>query len=320
MIDGPPSVARKTAVVAIGGNALSPPGEPATVDNQFRHTRQSLSAIVEFVARGWNVAIVHGNAPQVGDELLRNERARDVVEELPLGVLVASTAGWIGYMIQQSLQNALAAVGRTRNVATVITQVLVDPDHPATREPRKFIGRALDQETAEALRKAGVQVERDGQGRLRRRVPSPVPLAVLEAPVVAELVARGDIVVTAGGGGSPVYRDPRRGLEGVDAVVDKDLAAALLARDIGAAVLVILTDVEGVYEGYGTPEARLLSRLTADEARELLAGSELGQGSMRPKVAAALQFVEDGGERAVIAALSDAARAAEGECGTVLVA
>lgn len=320
MIDGPPSVARKTAVVAIGGNALSPPGESATVDNQFRHTRQSLSAIVEFAARGWNVAIVHGNAPQVGDELLRNERARDVVEELPLGVLVASTAGWIGYMIQQSLQNALAAVGRTRNVATVITQVLVDPDDPATRQPRKFIGRALDQETAGALRKSGVQVERDDQGRLRRRVPSPVPLAVLEAPVVAELVARGDIVVTAGGGGSPVYRNPRGGLEGVDAVVDKDLAAALLARDIGAAVLVILTDVEGVYEGYGTPEARLLSRLTAEEARELLAGSELGQGSMRPKVAAALQFVEEGGERAVIAALSDAARAVEGECGTVLVA
>jgi carbamate kinase len=309
-----------TAVVAIGGNALSPAGESAGVANQFRHTRESMDPIVEFASRGWNLAIVHGNGPQVGDELLRNERARDVVEELPLGVLVATTAGWIGYMIQQTLQNALVAAGQMREVLTVVTQVLVDPDDPATREPRKFIGRVLDEETAEALRAAGVCVEEDDRGRLRRRVPSPIPLAVVEADAIARLVAAGTIVVAAGGGGSPVYRDPHLGLEGVDAVIDKDLAAALLARDIGASVLLSLTDVEGVYRGFGTAEACLLRHLNVGEARELLGSGELGEGSMRPKVAAALQFVEEGGRQAIIAALGDAARAAAGEAGTVIEA
>lgn len=310
---------RQTAVVAIGGNALSPAGDPAAVANQFRHTRESLAQIVDFVARGWNVAIVHGNGPQVGDELVRNERARDVVDELPLGVLVASTAGWIGYMIQQSLQNALARQGSARGVVTVITQVVVDPEAPGSRAPRKFIGRALDESTAERLRRAGARVEADDQGRLRRRVPSPEPRQVVEAPVIARLVERGEVVVAAGGGGSPVYRDARLGLEGVDAVVDKDLAAALLAREIGASVLLILTDVAGVFERYGTAEARLIRRLSGPEARELLRGGELGEGSMRPKVRAALEFVEGGGERAVIAALQDAAPAVDGEAGTVIV-
>ncbi len=311
-------MSRGTAVVAIGGNALSPAGEPAAVANQFRHTRESLAPIVELVARGWNVAIVHGNGPQVGDELLRNERARDVVEQLPLGVLVASTAGWIGYMIQQSLQNALTAAGLERNVVSVLTQVVVDPEDPASREPRKFIGRALDPETAAALRNEGLIVERDDQGRLRRRVPSPLPREIVEAPVVKHLVGRGDVVVAAGGGGSPVYRHAGLGLEGLDAVVDKDFAAALLARDIAARVLLVLTDVEGVYRAYGTPEQRLLRHLDLEEARALLASDELGQGSMRPKVAAAAQFVERGGGRAVIAALEDAAAALDGEKGTVL--
>lgn len=308
----------RTAVVAIGGNALSPRGEPATVENQFRHTRESLAPIVDFACRGWKVAVVHGNGPQVGDELLRNECAREVIPPLPLGVLVAETAGWIGYMIQQSLENALARAGAGRKVATLITQVRVDRDAPSTREPRKFIGRALSPEMGASLRAEGVPVEEDEDGVLRRRVPSPEPLEVVEASLIAHLVNRGDIVVAAGGGGIPVYRDRELGLEGIDAVVDKDLAAALLGREIGAELLLLLTDVDGVYRDFGTAGARRLERLTVSEARQLLAGTQLGVGSMEPKVRAAVHFLEWGGVRAVIADLEDAPRAVDGGVGTTI--
>jgi carbamate kinase len=309
----------KAVVVAIGGNALSPSGESASVHNQFRHTRESLRSIVEFALDGWKIAIVHGNGPQVGDELLRNEMARAVVSQLPLGVLVASTAGWIGYMIQQSLQNALEAAGSSRRVVTIITQARVAPDDPSMREPTKFIGRKISPEVADALRADGTRIEEDSRGNLRRRVPSPIPVQICESRVVAELVARGEIVIAAGGGGIPVYRDARLGTEGVDAVVDKDRAASLLANEIGAAILLILTDVDGVYENWGTPEARRLPVLTASETRLLMASGQLGSGSMAPKVEAAMHFVENGGERAIIAALEEGPAALAGKVGTSIV-
>ncbi|HKK27815.1 MAG TPA: carbamate kinase [Gemmatimonadota bacterium] len=309
----------RSVVVAIGGNALSPSGEPATVTNQFRHTRESLAPIVDFVLEGRNVAIVHGNGPQVGDELLRGEVARDAVAPLPLGVLVAATAGWIGYMIQQSLENALRRAGSERRVVTLVTQIEVDREDPAAREPRKFVGREVDAEDVERLREDGFAVERDDRGRLRRRVASPPPTSIVEAPLVAELVGRGDIVIAAGGGGIPVYQDPDLGLEGLDVVVDKDRAAALLASEIGADILLVLTDVDGVYRDFGTPDARRIERLTVEEAKALLASGELGVGSMAPKVEAAVAFVESGGQRAVIAELRHARRALAGREGTEIV-
>lgn len=309
-----------TAVVAIGGNALSPTDEGPTVANQFRHTRESLAPVVQFAEQGWNVAVVHGNGPQVGDELRRNEVARDQVSQLPLGVLVASTAGWIGYMIQQSLQNALAAAGTDRRVVTVITQARVDPDDPDLSRPTKFVGRSVDPEAAEDVQGQWTRVARDGEGTLRRRVPSPAPLEIVESEVVGALVEAGIVVVAAGGGGIPVYQDPALGLEGLDVVIDKDRSAALLARDIGAELLLVLTDVDGVYRDYGTPDARKLSRIGIEEARSLLRENELGEGSMKPKVEAAVRYLEGGGGRAVIAALEDAAAAAGGEAGTTIVA
>jgi len=305
-------------IVAIGGNALSPAGESATVENQFRHTRESMEPIVDLALQGWKIAVVHGNGPQVGDELRRNEVARSRVEQLPLGVLVAATAGWIGYMIQQSLQNALLVAGSDRRVVTLITQSLVDPDDPSMRQPTKFIGRGIRPGVADELREEGLRIEADSRGNLRRRVPSPVPVEIRESRMVAELVARGDIVIAAGGGGIPVYVDPQLGVEGVDAVVDKDRAAALLGHEIGAAVLLILTDVDGVYEGWGTDDARLLSRLTASEARGLVESGALGAGSMGPKVEAALHFVEGGGERAIIAALHEGPAGLAGTSGTTV--
>ncbi|MFW6206180.1 MAG: carbamate kinase [Gemmatimonadota bacterium] len=305
--------------MAIGGNALSPSGEPATVTNQFRHTRQSLTSIVRFVLEGRRVAVVHGNGPQVGDELRRGELARGEVEPLPLGVLVASTAGWIGYMIQQSLQNALHLAGSDRRVVTVLSQVLVDPADPGLERPSKFVGRPVREEDREALAEEGYRVAEDARGRLRRQVPSPDPVGFVEAETIRELVERGHVVITGGGGGIPVYRDPELGLEGLDVVLDKDRSAALLAREIGASVLLILTDVDAVYRDFGTADARPIARLRVGEARELVAGSELGEGSMRPKVEAAVRFVDDGGGRAVIADLAEASRALAGDAGTEIL-
>ena len=305
-------------MVAIGGNALSPSGESASVTNQFRHTRESLVSIVNLAREGWNIAIVHGNGPQVGDELLRNGVARTEVEQLPLGVLVAATAGWIGYMIQQSLQNALVGTGSDRRVATLITQSRVDPDDPALSKPTKFIGRGLSESDALELRRDGVLIAEDPRGNLRRLVPSPVPVEIVESDMVRELVLRGDIVIAAGGGGIPVYRDPVLGLEGVDAVVDKDRAAAILGREIGARILLILTDVDGVYENWGTDRARRIPELSIAQAESLVAGESLGAGSMRPKLEAAVDFLASGGEMAIIAALEDGPAALAGEAGTTI--
>jgi carbamate kinase len=309
---------RKRVVIAIGGNALSPAGGPAEIATQFRHTRESLAPIMEFARRRWCIAIVHGNGPQVGDALLRNEMARALVDELPLGVLVAGTAGWIGYMIQQSLQNALARAGIERNVVTVITQVLVDRDHPSTLQPRKFVGRTVGPDVARELEAEGAVIRPDGRGELRRVVASPDPVEIVEADVVRGLVEAGTIVIAAGGGGTPVYRDPVLGLEGLDAVIDKDLAAAILAVKIDASTLLILTDVDGVFRAFGTPEQELIGRLTPEEGRVLLASGELGEGSMHPKLKAAVEFVERSGGRAIIAELHQATAALDGLAGTTV--
>lgn len=308
-----------SAVIALGGNALARAGEPPTIANQFRHTRESLSPIVELARRGWHLVLVHGNGPQVGDELLRTELAQPLVEPLPLGVLVAGTAGWIGYMIQQSLQNALTRAGVEREVVTVVTQTLVDPEDPGCRAASKPIGHALPDDRAQQLRALGIDLGRDGAGNWRRLARSPAPQAVIEYPVVNRLVREGVIVIAAGGGGPPVYQDARLGLEGVDAVVDKDRVAAILAQELESDVLMILTDVDAVYQGWGTANARRLDRLMVSEARALLEGETLGAGSMRPKVEAAVGFVEAGGERAVIAHLADGLAALAGQTGTTIV-
>ena len=309
----------RTIVVALGGNALAQPGEEGTITEQFRHTRESLGAVVELAREGWRIAIVHGNGPQVGNALIQNERARDLVPPLPLGVLVAGTEGWIGYMIQQSLQNALRRAGVQRQVVTVVTQVRVDPDDPSLREPTKPIGRTMVEDEARRLAdELGWRIA-PTRGGWRRVVPSPRPLEIVERPMIRALVEQGHLVIAAGGGGAPVYEDPALGLEGVDAVVDKDRAAAILGRDIGAETLVILTDVECVYTGYGTPEQRAVERLTVADAEALLRGRELASGSMAPKVEAAADFVRQGGRRAVIARLDQGREAVEGRAGTEIV-
>jgi carbamate kinase len=307
-----------TAVLALGGNALARADEPATIANQFRHARESMAAVVPLAREGWRIVIVHGNGPQVGDSLVRNEVARRVVEPLPLGVLVAETAGWIGYMLQQSLQNALATARVRRDVVTLVTQTLVDRFDPALGAPSKPIGQPLTEDEAARLREAGRAVGRDGAGAWRRMTTSPRPLGVVEFPVIRNLLEQGVIVIAAGGGGPPVYEDPLLGLEGVDAVVDKDRVAGVLARQLGADVLMILTNVEAVYEGWGTPAARPLRRMTVGRAEALIAEGAFDAGGMRPKVEAAAGFATEGG-RAIIAHLGSGPAALRGETGTTIV-
>jgi carbamate kinase len=305
-------------VVALGGNALAPAGERADIHTQFRHTRQSLAAVVALAQDGWQIAIVHGNGPQVGDALERNEAAHDRIAPLPLGVLVAATAGWIGYMIQQSLQNALLKAGTDREVLTIITQTAIDADDVALEKPTKPIGHALESGLIERVRARGAAVGQDARGRWRRLAPSPVPTDVVEADAVRKLVFEGKIVIASGGGGPPVYFDRTLGWEGVDAVVDKDRVAAILGTRLGADTLLILTDVDAVYRDWGTPDATPIRRMSLDKAETMLRGGELGVGSMRPKVEAAVGFLRGGGQRAVIADLHLGLQAVRGETGTTI--
>jgi carbamate kinase len=308
----------RTIVVALGGNALQPEGERGDIHDQFRHTRESLGAIVDLAGKNWRIAIVHGNGPQIGDALMREEYSRAQVPPLPLGVLVAATAGWIGYMIQQSLENALENAGVNRAVVTLITQVVVDSEAARAR-PTKPIGRPMDETRARRLEsEQGWSVAEVGSA-WRRVVPSPVPLEIVEAEQIRRLVENDVIVIAAGGGGTPVYRDPVLRLEGIDAVIDKDRAAEVLAAGIGAAVLLILTNVDGVYRSFGTEQQELLREVNVDEADRLLAAGEFGEGSMGPKVEAAIAFIRSGGKRAIIGRLDQGLGAVLGESGTAIV-
>jgi carbamate kinase len=307
-----------TAVLALGGNALARSGEPATVANQFLHARESVAPIVELARLGWRIVIVHGNGPQVGDELVRNEAARKVAEPLPLGVLVAETAGWIGYMLQQSLQNALATARVQRDVVTVITQTLVDRYDPALNQPTKPIGHAISQAEAARLREAGRAVGKDGAGEWRRMATSPVPLGIVEFSVIRRLLEQDTLVIAAGGGGPPVYQDPILGLEGLDAVVDKDRVSAILGTQLEAEVLMFMTNVEAVFAGWGTPQARPIRHLSVAQADDMVARGSLDAGGMKPKVQAAASFVRSGGKRAIIARLSEGPAALRGETGTTI--
>jgi carbamate kinase len=309
-----------TAVVALGGNAISRKGEDDTIANQFRHTRESLAAIIPLVKRGYNLAITHGNGPQVGNAILRVELARGKAPVLPLGVCVADTEGGMGYMIAQSLQNRLLREGIERAVSAILTQVIVDRDDPDLANPSKFIGQFYSQEDAQRFAaERSWQVKPDGDRGWRRVVGSPTPKGIVEGPVIRAMVAGGAIVIAAGGGGIPVYVEPDGTYEGLDAVVDKDRASAVLGREIGAQTLIILTAVEEVALNYGKPNQRLLSKMTVSEAKQHYAERHFPPGSMGPKIEAAITFLESGGEQVIITSIDRAAEALDGQAGTVIV-
>jgi carbamate kinase len=305
----------KTAVIALGGNAIGATGKE-DIHRQFANTRQALDGILPLIKQGYNIAITHGNGPQVGNALLRVERTYPGLPALPLGVIVADTEGGMGYMIEQSLQNRLRREGIGRDVCTMVTQVVVDRDDPSILNPSKPIGPYYQEAEVEGLRARGWTVRDDAGRGYRRFVPSPIPRSIVNRRIIKNLVDEGTIVVAAGGGGVPVYAEKDGALEGVDAVIDKDRASAVLARDIGAATLMILTQVDKVALNYKKPDQRDLDSMTLAEARKYLAEGHFAAGSMGPKVEAAVQFLEGGGEQVIITSLEKAAGALGGTSGT----
>lgn len=308
-------------VIALGGNALVSPEGRGELGEQLQAVRESACQIAQILAEGAQAVITHGNGPQVGNLLIQQEEGKRWVPPQPLDVCVAMTQGQIGYLLQQALQSALKERGLAIPVVTVVTQVLVDPRDPAFGEPTKPIGPFYSEQEAEELRRTkGYVLKRVGNGErpFRRVVPSPAPLGVVEEECVRQLVEAEHVVIACGGGGVPVVETPR-GLEGVEAVIDKDLASERLATALGADTLLILTDVERVALRYGTPEQVDLEQMTAQEARRYLEAGEFPPGSMGPKVEAAVKFVENGGRRAVIASLTQAVEALRGRAGTTIV-
>ena len=308
-----------TVMISLGGNAISPKNESGTIDEQFAHTRESLTAVMGFVKRRYNICISHGNGPQVGAELQRNELTQDVIPPLPLGVLVANTQGAIGYMIQQSLQNALYAEDANREVVSIISQVKVDKDDPALKEPRKYIGKSYNKKTAHELaEKHGWNVKEQESNIWRRVVPSPKPLYIFNGKSIKHLVNYGTIVIAGGGGGIPSYNDKDGILHGLDGVIDKDYSAALLGRIIRADELFMITDVDNVYLNYNKENQKKLDHCTISEAEKFLEEGHFGVGSMEPKIKSAIYFLEHYGKKVVLTSLKKLEDALKGNSGTTI--
>jgi len=317
---------RKMVIVALGGNVLIRENEKGTVEQQWRHAEEMCRRIFPLIERGHNIVITHGNGPQVGNLLIKNEQAARIVPTMPLDVCGADSQGEMGYMIQQALLNELRRNNLRRFVVTMITQVLVDGDDPAFRNPDKPIGPFFEEDRAEQLRReqGWRMIEDSGRGH-RRVVPSPEPKRVIQKDMIKLLAEAGHIVVACGGGGIPIMKDNGGDYVGVEAVIDKDRASGLLASLIGADMLVILTRVSRVALNFGTPEQKDLGRMTLSEARRYLDEGHFAPGSMRPKIESAIRFLEGQPEgtavtrEVIITDPEHLAEALEGKHGTRIV-
>jgi carbamate kinase len=304
----------------MGGNSLIDPDLPPTVANQFAVTARAVVPVADFVGAGGKVVITHGNGPQVGFQVLQNELARDEVHELPLDSLVANTQGSIGYMLQRALREELRRRGMQFQVVSMITEVEVDPADHAFEEPTKPIGRFYTRADSEQLtRQRGWQMVEDSGRGYRRVVPSPAPVRVVQTNTIRALLQEGIIPICCGGGGIPVVRSEEGHISGIEGVIDKDRASALLAVRLGAERLVITTGVPGVYVDYMTPNRRLLRHTTVGELMDYLAEGQFPKGSMAPKIKATERFLRHGtGESAIICRPEDLSAAVAGEAGTLI--
>jgi len=316
----PPPEKTRRVVVALGGNAISRPGGDDSVGQDLANLDRSLGRIVDLVENGYQVILTHGNGPQVGNQMIRVELARGQAPDLPLDLMVADLQGGLGYMIELVLRNKLRHRGLSVPVCALLTLVEVDPDDPAMAEPSKFVGPAYPAEEVGQLERDRGWLLKEDRGRgFRRVVASPRPRSIVEVDLIESLVERGALVIVTGGGGIPVARNAEGFLRGVEAVIDKDFASAVLARELGAEELFILTGVERVALAWGQPEQRWLDRITAAEARGYLAAGHFPAGSMGPKMEAACQFVENGGKRALITDIFTIGEALAGSTGTWVV-
>ena len=310
----------KTVIIALGGNALSPKNEAGTIEQQFNHTRDSLKSVVHFVRAGYNICITHGNGPQVGAELSRNELSMDIIPPLPLNVLVANTQGAIGYMIQQSLQNALYNEESKREVVTFISQMKIDRNDKSLLKPTKFIGKTYSKETAYKLsKKYNWDIAEQEKDQWRRVVPSPNPLYIFNGKSIKHLVDFGTIVIAGGGGGIPSFNTSKNTLKGLDGVVDKDKTAALLGRIIRANEYFIITDVDNIYINYNTKNQKVITSSTESEIKKYLKEGHFGIGSMEPKIKSALYFLKHHGEKVVITSIDKIEKAILGQAGTHII-
>ncbi len=310
----------KKIVVALGGNAIIAPGQKGTITEQFANTRLSLGGIIKLIKDGYKMVVTHGNGPQAGAMLLRVEAGllKDIADR-PLGVIVADTQGGMGYMVEQSLQNSLILEGIDKDVITILSQVVVDKNDPQMKDPSKPVGPFYSEDAAKKMKeeKNWTMVEDAGRG-WRRVVPSPIPQSVIESKAIKSLVDAGNIVIAGGGGGIPVYIKEDGTYEGVDGVVDKDFATAVIAKEIGAKTLVISTGVEKVAINFGKPNQKELSRMTLAECKKHLEDGQFPKGSMGPKIRAAVSFIEQGGEKVYITLPNKIADALEEKTGTLI--
>ncbi len=307
-------------LVSLGGNAILKHGQKGTADEQAANVQNTAKRLANLLRRGERIAITHGNGPQVGNILLQNEIAKDTLPPMPLDVCGAESQGMIGYMLQRAIRSELGSRGPNLPVTTLITQILVDAKDPAFHNPTKPVGPFYTAEESSKLRESkGWQMISDSGRGYRRVVPSPSPLDILEKETIIRLFETGSVVISAGGGGVPVIRDNDGRVKGVEAVLDKDRTAALLAKTLAVETLLILTDVEKVYINYGKPEQLALNKMTVQECRKYLADGQFPSGSMGPKIESAITFLSgSAGRRVVIASLEKAEDALDGMAGTTI--
>ena len=296
---------KKLAVIALGGNALLRGDQQGTIEEQEENTRATIESLIYLIKDGYNLIISHGNGPQVGNILMRNDAGEQVydIAPMPLDVCVADSQGGIGYMIERVFRNSLKKHKLDKDILTLVTQVLVDKNDPAFKNPTKRIGKIYTKEQAEELSKAKGWIFKESpklDGGMRRVVPSPKPIQIFNRDTIERIAREGVIVIASGGGGIPVYVDENEMIRPVDAVIDKDAASALLASRIKADEFYILTDVPYVYVNFNKPEQKVIEFLDAKDTKKYLDEGQFGEGSMAPKIRAALSFVENGGAKSII--------------------
>ena len=306
-------------MIALGGNSLSPKGKTGSIEDQFSYTRKTMDGLSNFIDLNYNICITHGNGPQVGNELLRMDLTNEQVPPLPLGVCVANTQGQMGYMIQQTLQNKLRDMNIDREVVTLVTQVIVNKNDESINNPTKYIGPRYSKKDIRSLsNKFNWKIKEQEPGIWRRVVPSPMPDYIMHGKSIKALVDRGTIVIAFGGGGIPVYNDDKHKIEGLDAVIDKDYSAAKMGRIIRAQELWIISDIEYLYRNFGEENQTPYKEISFQDLISLYKNNSFQEGTIKPKIKAAIHFLKHHGEKVVITSINNIQNALNDQSGTII--